>query len=128
VFYFGKRWRALHFLLTGDPGREEPPCPVPPPLGNVVLGGTLTPLMTGYGPVRSLSPEEVRAVAEALRRIPAAELGRRFDPVALRAAGIDAPGGSYEDLREWLLELYPGLVGFFVAAAAAGDLVLLSLE
>src|SRR5438309_977952 len=40
-FDLGKEWHALHFLLTGESDLGHPSAP--PPLGNVVLGGTPTP-------------------------------------------------------------------------------------
>ena len=78
VFRLEKYWHALHFLLTGDDSLD-PPGPVPPPRGNVVLGGAATPLETGYGPVRYLNPQEVREVADVLCAIPVEELQRRFN-------------------------------------------------
>ena len=54
----GKDWHALHFLLTGD-GELRPHPLTPPPLSNVVHGGTNTPWPCTYGNVRSLSPDEV---------------------------------------------------------------------
>ncbi len=127
-FWLGKDWHALHFLLTGDASLDAP-SPAPPPLGDVVLGGTPTPMDTGMGPVRSLAPEQVRAVADALSAIPVEELRRRFDPAAFNARRIyPGLGGWNEEEREALLdEMYPELVEYFRRAAEAGDFVLISL-
>jgi hypothetical protein len=46
-FSLYKEWHALHFLLTGDASLDEP-CQVPPPLGNVVLGGAPTTIPGGW--------------------------------------------------------------------------------
>ena len=128
-FELGKHWHALHFLLTGNRSLEEP-CPVPPPLGLVVLGGTTTPIATGYGAVRYLTPAEVQLVAKVLSELTVTELARRFDPAAFNAAEFyGASRGAWDEERlESVLELYPELVKFFADAAQAGDVVLLSLE
>ena len=38
-----KDWHALHALLTGEISNPSNIQPFPPPLGNVVMGGTETP-------------------------------------------------------------------------------------
>jgi hypothetical protein len=125
LFDLGKEWHTLHYLLTGESSLEEP-SQAPPPLGNVVRGGTPTPFQA-IGPVRSLNPDEVRAVADALRHISPEELGRRFDAAAREAPKIYSQRWG-EDEREWLLELYVRLTTFFNKVAAAGDMLLLSID
>jgi hypothetical protein len=128
-FSIGKDWHALHFLLTGD-GSLNPDSPLPPPpLGNVVQGGTPTPWECTYGHVRSLSPEEVREVAIALEGISVEELRSRFKVKEFNVAGI------YPLHKAWTAEeaesvfmVYPKLVKFFRQAAKAGDMVLLSSD
>jgi hypothetical protein len=125
-----KEWHALHFLLTGD-ASLDPPSPVPPPLGNVVFGGTPTPIEAGIGSVRYLNPNEVREVADVLSAIPTAELQRRFNPEAFnerRIYPMPRPGGWDEEQLEPLLEIYPEFVEFFRQAAGAGEVVLLSVD
>jgi hypothetical protein len=129
VFRLEKEWHALHFLLTGD-ASLDPPSPVPPPLGNVVFGGTATPIYGGNGPVRCLNPQEVREVADVLRAIPVEELQRRFNAENFNERGIypmRRPGGWDQEGLEPLLEMYPELVEFFGRAAETGDLVLISV-
>src|SRR5262249_53562472 len=117
---------TVHYLLTGDVSLEERQ--VPPPLGNVVLGGTPVKFLdASYGSVRSLTPEEVQAVASALREIPTEEMSRRFDAAARAAPEIYSQSWDDED-REALLEYYPRLVRFFEKAAEAGKVVLLDIE
>jgi uncharacterized protein DUF1877 len=127
-----KEWHTLHYLLTGESSLEEP-SRAPAPLGNAVRGGTPTsiygvygPIEAGCGPIRSLNPDEVRAVAEALHQIPVDELGRRFDAAATVLPHIYSQRWS-EDEREWLLEVYARLIIFFNKAAEAGNMMLLSL-
>ena len=133
VFELEKQWHALHFLLTGDTSLDLPST-VPPPLGNVVFGGAATPFETGYGPVRCLDPQEVRAVADALRAIPVEELQRRFTEESffneqeIYGYSRRPPGGWTSEDLEPLLELYPDFVEFFGQAAETGDLVLISVE
>jgi Domain of unknown function (DUF1877) len=129
VFRLEKEWHALHFLLTGD-ASLDPPSPVPPPLGNVVFGGTATPIYGGNGPVRYLNPQEVREVADVLRAIPVEELQRRFNAENFnerRIYPMQRPGGWDQEGLEPLLEMYPELVEFFGRAAETGDLVLISV-
>ena len=75
--FIGTDWHALHFLLTGDGELKPHPLP-PPPLGNAVQGGTKTQWPCRYGHVRSLAPDEVCAVADALGKISVEELRSRF--------------------------------------------------
>jgi hypothetical protein len=130
MFRLGKEWHALHFLLTGESELISPSRALPP-FGDVVQGGTPTAFDATYGPVRALSLDRVRAVADALHTISASELERRFDPGQFNALGIypnPQPGGWQEDGLQDLLELYPRLVEFFTRAAEAGDMVLLSSD
>jgi hypothetical protein len=124
----GKDWHALHFLLTGD-GELKPHALPPPPLGNVVQGGTETEWECTYGQVRSLSPEEVKEVADALSRISVAELRSRFSARAFADADIYPLGSEWtEEEAETVFEVYPKVVEFFQAAARDGDIILLSSD
>jgi hypothetical protein len=124
----GKDWHALHFLLTGDGTLEPHPLP-PPPLGNAVQGGTDTEWECTYGHVRSLTPDEVKAVADALSRISVDELRSRFDATAFADADIYPLGSEWtEEEAESVFEMYPQLVEFFQAAARDGDMILLSSD
>ena len=115
-----KDWHALHVLLTGEMSNPSEIQPFPPPLGNVVIGGTETPFDAGYGKVRFLKPEEVREVAEALIHISVHDLQSRFDPVAFTKAKVypnPRPGGWDLEQLVSLLWIYPELVNFFRIAA-----------
>ena len=115
-----KAWHAIHFLLNGDPWEGEPP------LVNAVLGGeTIGDVDVGYGPARSLEPDEVRALADALSDISSAELLERFDPRALNEADIYPQGWSGEaHERKYISGNYRRLVEFLRAAADGGDAVI----
>jgi len=127
----GGDWHALHFLLTGDGELGEHGTPPPPPLGNVVQGGTETEWDCTYGHVRSLTPDEVRAVADALGKISVDELRSRFSVESFNAAKIYPHGRRARwtvDEAESVFETYPRLVEFFQLAAKDGDMVLLSSD
>ena len=124
-----KDWHAIHYLLTGDPGMEEHV--VPPPLGNVVLGGTPTPFEATYGQVRLLKTVEVQEVNDALAEVTLEELKSRFDKAAFNRHEIypnPRPGGwdDHEISTVWFS--YPSLCDFFGRAVVAGHVVLLSLD
>jgi hypothetical protein len=126
----GTDWHALHFLLTGDGELKPHPLP-PPPLVNVVQGGTETEWPCTYGHVRTLRPEEVQAVAEALARISVDELRSRFSVASFNAAQIYPHGKRArwtEEDAETVFEIYPRVVEFFQAAAREGDMILLSSD
>ena len=126
----GTDWHALHFLLTGDGELRPHPLP-PPPLGNVVHGGTETEWACTYGQVRSLTPEEVRAVADALASISVDDLRSRFSVESFNAAQIYPHGRRARwtaEEAESVFEIYPRVVEFFQAAARDGDMILLSSD
>jgi len=122
-----KSWHGLHFLLTGEAARYE--TQVPPPLGNVVLGGTPSEWDATYGVVRYLTPQEVKDVAGALEQISETELRRRYTPQAFQTADI-YPGGEVwdETVIEELLKVFNKVRDFFVAAKRDGEVVLLSSD
>ena len=104
---------------------------MPPPLGNVVQGGTETQWPCRHGHVRSLAPEEVRAVADALSQISVDELRSRFSVESFNAAQVYPPPGraSWIDQdAESVFEIYPRVVEFFQLAARDGDMILLSRD
>jgi len=127
----GTDWHALHFLLTGDSELGERNKPPPPPLGNVVQGGTETQWACTYGRVRSLTPAEVRAAADALAEISVEELRSRFSIASFNSAKIYPHGRraawTSED-AESVFEMYPRVIEFFRAAARDGDMILLSSD
>jgi hypothetical protein len=118
-FSVGRAWGPLHALL-----RECEPAV------DVVHGGTPLGLDGGLGPVRSLTPQEVRTVAELLNATPFASLARTYDMAELCDGG-DCPDPSEhldEERPQVLGERYEELRRFCTAAAAAGDGVVLMLN
>lgn len=126
-----KDWHALHALLTGDVSNPSKIKPFPAPLGNVVMGGTETPIDSTYGKVRFLTPNEVREVADALSKIAVDELASRFDPIQFTKAEVypnPRPGGWNSDELEPVVFRYSQLVRFFNEAQQAGNVVLISFD
>ena len=126
----GTDWHALHFLLTGDGELKPHPLP-PPPLSNVVQGGKETQWPCTYGHVRSLAPNEVRAVADALANISVDELRSRFSVASFNVAKIYPHGRRAawtETEAESVFRIYPQVLQFFQAAARDGNIVLLSSD
>jgi hypothetical protein len=130
ILVIGPFWHALHFLLTGDSELKPHPLP-PPPLGNVVQGGTPTQWPCKHGHVRSLMPDEVRAVADALSKISVEELRSRFSIASFNAVHIyPRPGRACwtDEDAEPIFEIYPRVVEFYRSAARDGDMILFSLD
>ncbi len=126
-----KDWHALHALLTGEISNPSDIKAVPPSLGNVVIGGTETPIDATYGKVRFLKSEEVREVADALSKITVEDLRSRFDAVEFTKAEVypnPRPGGWDMEQIESVFWIYPQLVGFFRDAGREGNVVLLSFD
>ncbi len=126
-----KFWHGLHFLLTGNTDMDT--TTVPPPLCNVVLGGTPTKWEATYGMVRSLTSEEVKEVSVALTGTKLDDLRRQ----SLTQYGAEhlygyhglPPGSRLDDEDvEALLEVFEEVRDFFIAAAQEGDVVLLSSD
>jgi hypothetical protein len=114
-----KAWHGIHFMLTGDAWEGEPP------LGNVVLGGTEIGGDAGYGPAHYLSPEELRAAAEALRELPPDEFARRFDAKNLSANSIYPQiWDEGDEALDYLRHFYETLRAYYLDAAAKGNAML----
>jgi hypothetical protein len=133
-FEVGKDWQALHYVFYL--AREMDTTTMPPPLGNVIFGGTPTPWEAGYGMVRYLTPEEVQDVASALSAIEEDELRPRLDLAVFQEVDIDPRGDSWDhyfveycrDSIGYLLNLFARVRDFFSTAARDGDVVLLSCD
>ena len=114
-----KSWHLIHFLLAGETWGGEGP------LAAAVLGGSeLAETDTGYGPLRYLLPEEVRAVAESLKTIRAADLWNKFDAASADAAEIYPSGWTNDDF-EYIGGNYEQLRQFYSEAAADRQALLL---
>jgi hypothetical protein len=130
ILFIGTDWHALHFLLTGEGELKPHPWPSSP-LGKVVRGGAETPWPCTSGHVRSLMPDEVRAVADALTKVTVGELRARFSAASFNAAQITPPPGQArwtDEDAESVFGIYPQVVDFFQSTARAGDIILLSFQ
>ena len=119
-----KSWHAIHFLLNGETWEGYPP------LFDAVMGGeAIGEEDVGYGPARSLRPEEVREVADALGGISAFELLERFDAEVMNEQEIypQSWSGSEEE-RRYVSNYYLELVAFFRRASQASDAMILYLN
>jgi hypothetical protein len=137
-----KAWHGIHWLLTGSPDEPQPAQrrrglfrrkDDAGPAGGAeelaVLGGEPIGEDNGYGPARLLRPEQVAAVAGALRPLTPEVLGHRVDLVAMEAAELYPGIWDEEDVyEEYLGPNYEMLRDFYLAAAGAGDAVLLAIQ
>ena len=117
-----KAGHGVHFLLCGIANEA------PPPLGDVVLGGTPIGGDLGYGPARYLDLPRVKAVSDALRALPSATFASRFDADRLEQAGIYPQGWSEADRLDWLADAYSRLRAFYSDSAQGGWAVLLCVR
>jgi hypothetical protein len=118
-----KAWNGLHYVLTGTAEGGQPP------LSQAVLGGTEIGGDVGYGPARFLTPEQVRQVAQALAGLDEAALRAKYNPAAMKQAGV-YPEEIWEDAEsfDYLLENFASLSIFFQDASARGNAVLFYLN
>ena len=115
---------ALHHLLTGEFR------PVASPLSRAIVGGTAFRIELCYGPARYLWAEEVREVAVALAAVTPADLRNRYDPVGLKAAGLETPVHRDEDEKELFDELdgyFQLLARYYRLAATCGNAMMIAV-
>lgn len=119
-----KAWHGLHFLLTGDPSKGEPPLSVAV-LGDREIGEDLA----GYGAARLNSPEQVKQIFDALAALSDDDIIGNYDGERMIEQSI-YPGGWISD-SSWKEELRRSssrLRAFYKRAAAAGDATLSWIE
>jgi Domain of unknown function (DUF1877) len=116
-----KSWHGVHYLLTGQSQGG------PEPQSLAVFGGEEFGPEIGYGPARFLTADQVQEMADALARLPAEVLAKRFNPEDMAAKEIypdviwlrDGPRAL-----DYALEGYQRLQAFYRDAAARGEAVL----
>jgi len=121
TIYLDKAWHGLHFLLTGTAYDSSSL------LGKAILGGRAVGEDQGYGPMRVVSPEQVKAIADVLSKVTPEELSARYDPAALDKAQI-YPTIWVRDGAEglkYLLSFFGPLQAFYIKAAENGQAVVL---
>ena len=117
-FSVDKAWQAIHFLLTGEIEGGSPP------LAWAVLGGLELAdekNYTGGSPLRILSPEQVREVAEALSGISAERLSSRITIAKMVSKKIYSLSENEKPERQYIRVHYEGLQRFYIDAAEKGD-------
>lgn len=118
-----KSWHCLRYVFTGrvlEPAGPEP-------LDKAVFGAREIPdetKMMGYGPVRCVSPAEVKAIASALERFPIVEKTKQFDPVLAEEKQVYSPNHTEEEL----IHYFGLLVAYYDEAAAKGNGMLMWIE
>jgi hypothetical protein len=126
IFPLEKDWHILHYILNGTAEGGTGP------LADVVLGGTEIPDqegIMGYGPARYLTPQQVKAVAQALAAVDFAKLVKAFDPkdaAAKRIYGLAPYPGrpviiSLEDVAGFVKPVR----AFYAEASQDGNAMLL---
>lgn len=120
VLTLEKSWHTLHYLLAGSAE------PVDSPLGHAILGGKEIGPDLGYGPARFLSPDEVREVAGAIKKLSKDNLAQRFDLQAMTASEIYACRDESE--LELAQDYFEQMKQFYIEAASRGNAMLLYLE
>jgi hypothetical protein len=114
-----KAWHGIHFMLTDDAWGGNAP------LANVVLGGTEIGGDVGYGPAHYLTPDELRAVADALRELPGDEFARRFDAEKLSESQIyPRIWDEGDEALDYLRHYYETIREYYLDASAKGNAML----
>ena len=115
-----KSWHVFSYLLTGEhaiaEGHREGA-----PLHNVIFGGRATAIMTGYGPVRYLSGQDLQEVAAALAGLSEKKFLVRWDPAAMKEKDIYAEPEEAE--RKHVARFFARLRRLFADAAKRGEVV-----
>lgn len=122
-----KEWQAIHYLLTGEIGFGSDD---PAPLHKVIWGGTPTEWECSYGHTRFLTTVEVQEIAQTLVQTPEAHLRANFEAhgdVEIYAQE-DTWTDESDDDWETLTNAYSFIMRFFEEAAAAQQMMLLSMD
>lgn len=116
-----KAWHGIHYLLTGTAYGGEGY------LAQAILGGEEIGDDLGYGPVRFLTAEQVKQVADALSQLTLENLASRYQPEEMDKAdvypGIWVRDGS--DGLEYLLSYFESLQTYYQQATHKGNAMLL---
>jgi hypothetical protein len=117
-FNLEKDWHTLAYLFTGESeiGNEHRPGE---PLYNIIYGGLVAPVQTGYGPVRYFDSALVAESADALAKADREAMNQRFDPAQMAELQIYAAPDERE--REGVFGVIEKLAVFFQAAATAKE-------
>jgi hypothetical protein len=123
VLSLDKAWHGVHYVLCGvvEPGDSL--------MSRAVLGGTeVGEDFSGYGPARCFAPAQVAELASALGDPQVErEAADRYDPQRMTELSIYPFGWDEPGEREWILEAFRDLRGFYADSAAHGRAVLTCL-
>jgi hypothetical protein len=107
-----KAWHGVHYVLSGtvEPGDSL--------LSQAVLGGTeIGEDFSGYGPARCFTVPQVADLAQALGAPETErETEARYDPERMNELQI-YPFGWSPEARDWMLDSFRELRGFYAGAA-----------
>jgi hypothetical protein len=118
-----KSWHCLRYIFTG---RVMEPAG-PEPLDRAILGAREIPdagKVMGYGPVRCLSPDEVKEVAAVLFSFPIVERAKQYDEATAEEKQVYCPNHSEDEL----IHFFGKLLGFYEEAAARNNGMLMWIE
>lgn len=122
----GEAWHGLQYLLTGTPWEGAAP------LDFLVRGGEdVGDIPSDEGTARIFTPAQVKALAQALQKVPESTLRSRYDPARMQAQDI-YPGTWEEpeedvDLLEELISYFEELQKFVATVAKRGDALLVNI-
>lgn len=120
-----KAWHGIHFLLADSAWEGKLPA------ATLMLGGRpIGDVDVGYGPARSLSPDEVRAFHDHVAAISADAFDARFDAQKMLDAKIypeiwDRDLNGEPDGRPYVNGYFQILKDFLARAVQQGDGVIL---
>lgn len=119
-----KTWHIIHFLLNDHPWEGNGPA------FNVVLGGTeVDGTDGGYGPIRFLTPDQVKEAASMLEGIGSDKLLARYDPARANESKIYTENWTNSDEdKEYIRSYFEEIRKFFGQATENGQSVLLWLS
>ncbi|NVJ23299.1 MULTISPECIES: YfbM family protein [Myxococcus] len=122
----GEAWHGLQYLLTGTPWEGSAP------LDFLVRGGVdVGDIPSDEGTARVFSPEEVKALATALREVSENTLRRRYDAVEMQAQDIypgtwEEPPDDADPLEE-MVSYFDELQKFMAQMGKRGDALLVHI-
>ena len=129
--FLDSRWDLMHYLLCAQ-RRDEPGDGRDVILGHALLGadGIAEHVRGSQGvPVKLVPAAEVALAADLLESMSVETLGRHYDPVKIRAAGVYKFWADRADVMwEDIAGRFSRFRAFYLAAARHGDDVLVCLD
>jgi hypothetical protein len=113
-----KYWAILQYLLAGSPSGPAAAPRTDPILGGVEIGDDMN-----YGPARFLTAQQVREIALQLGRLSWETISLRFDPEAMRSAGVYL--AEADGVPDGARTVFHMLVNFYSDAASQNNAILL---